>query len=158
MAKSNFNVVPNPTAKAGTTLENLKSAVNGETGATTKYAAYAKAAEEQGFPAVARLFAATSKAEQIHIDLEAGLALEARPFGDIALDRFKGGEVALLHVREDLAEREESDQGRHQREAVVKLERAEGEAAGAAHVVEAHRVDEQAEDDGDQRFKPLAAA
>ena len=77
MAKSNFNVVPNPTAKAGTTLENLKSAVNGETGATTKYAAYAKAAEEQGFPAVARLFAATSKAEQIHIDLEAGLIRKA---------------------------------------------------------------------------------
>ena len=73
MAKSNFSVVPNPTAKAGTTLENLKAAVNGETGATTKYAAYAKAAEEQGFPAVARLFAATSKAEQIHINLEAGL-------------------------------------------------------------------------------------
>lgn len=79
MAKSNFNVVPKPTAKVGTTLENLKAAVNGETGATTKYAAYSKTAAEQGFPAIANLFAAASRAEQIHINMESALVRKAEP-------------------------------------------------------------------------------
>ena len=52
---SNFNAVADAATKAGTTLENLKAAVAGETGASAKYAAFAKAAE------------------QIHINLEASL-------------------------------------------------------------------------------------
>ena len=46
---SNFNAVADAATKAGTTLENLKAAVAGETGASAKYAAFAKAAKEQGF-------------------------------------------------------------------------------------------------------------
>ncbi|WP_297148344.1 nigerythrin [uncultured Ellagibacter sp.] len=70
---SNFNAVANAATKAGTTLENLKAAVAGETGASAKYAAFAKAAKEQGFDQLARLWEATSAAEQIHINLEASL-------------------------------------------------------------------------------------
>ena len=60
---SNFNTVPDPITKVGTTLENLKAAVNGETGASAKYAACAVAAKEQGFNQISRLFEATSAAE-----------------------------------------------------------------------------------------------
>ena len=43
---SNFNIVPNSTTAVGTTYENLLTAITGETGATTKYEAYAKVAYE----------------------------------------------------------------------------------------------------------------
>ena len=45
---SNFNRVAGATCQVGTTLENLKAAVCGETGASAKYAAYAKLAKEKG--------------------------------------------------------------------------------------------------------------
>ena len=46
---SNFNAVADAATKAGTTLENLKAAVAGETGASAKYAACAKLAKEKGY-------------------------------------------------------------------------------------------------------------
>ena len=49
---SNFNAVADAVTKAGTTLENLKAAVAGETGASAKYAAFAKAAKEHGLKSV----------------------------------------------------------------------------------------------------------
>ena len=58
------------TCEVGTTLDNLKAAIGGETGASAKYAAFAQAAKEQGYEQIARLFEATSAAEQIHIGLE----------------------------------------------------------------------------------------
>lgn len=67
------------TCEVGTTLENLKAAINGETGASAKYAAFAKAAKEQGYDQIARLFEATSAAEQIHIGLEYALVTEVEP-------------------------------------------------------------------------------
>ncbi len=76
---SNFNAVADAATKAGTTLENLKAAVAGETGASAKYAAFAKAAKEQGFDQLARLWEATSAAEQIHINLEASLVEAENP-------------------------------------------------------------------------------
>ena len=76
---SNFNAVADAVTKAGTTLENLKAAVAGETGASAKYAACAVAAKEQGYDQIARLFEATSAAEQIHIGLEAGVICEIEP-------------------------------------------------------------------------------
>ena len=75
----NFNQIPDSTFVAGTTLDNLKAAISGETGASAKYAAYAKAAKEQGFDQIARLFEATSAAEQIHINLEYALVAEEEP-------------------------------------------------------------------------------
>lgn len=49
-----------------TTEENLKSAFAGESQANRKYLAFAKKAERDGFPNIARLFKATAEAETIH--------------------------------------------------------------------------------------------
>ena len=76
---TNFDVVSNSTTVVGTTLDNLKAAIGGETGASAKYAAFAKAAKEQGYDQIARLFEATSAAEQIHIGLEYALVSEVEP-------------------------------------------------------------------------------
>lgn len=70
---SNFNAVADSTTEVGSTLDNLKAAVAGETGASAKYAAFAKYAKEKGFDQLARLWEAASAAEQIHINLEAAL-------------------------------------------------------------------------------------
>lgn len=67
---TNFDVVTDSQTKVGTTLENLKAAVEGETGASAKYAAFSQAAKQAGYEQIARQFAATSAAEQIHIKLE----------------------------------------------------------------------------------------
>jgi rubrerythrin len=67
---SNLNVVPKSTTVLGTTEENLMTALTGETGATTKYEAFALAAKSAGFSQIARLFQATSDAEKIHIKME----------------------------------------------------------------------------------------
>jgi len=48
------------------TVENLKAAYNGESTASTKYAAFAEKALEEGFDTIAVMFRATSKAEAIH--------------------------------------------------------------------------------------------
>jgi len=76
---SNFNVMPESTTKVGSTYENLMSAITGETGATTKYTAFSAAAEKDGFPQLARLFACTADAEKIHIELEYALAVGMNP-------------------------------------------------------------------------------
>lgn len=76
---TNFNVATGSTTAVGTTLENLKAAINGETGASAKYAAFAVAAKEQGYDQIARLFEATSAAEQIHIALETALVQAEEP-------------------------------------------------------------------------------
>ncbi len=48
------------------TIENLKAAFKGETTASTKYAAYSKKAEQEGYREIALLFKAASMAENIH--------------------------------------------------------------------------------------------
>lgn len=70
---TNFNVVADSKTTVGTTLDNLKAAVNGETGASAKYLAYANEAEEKGYKQLASLWRATSAAEQIHIAMEYNL-------------------------------------------------------------------------------------
>ncbi len=76
---TNFDIVSGSSTTVGTTLENLKAAISGETGASAKYAAFAEAAEKQGYAQIARLFKATSAAEQIHIGLEYALVAEVEP-------------------------------------------------------------------------------
>jgi rubrerythrin len=49
-----------------TTQENLKDAFAGESQANRKYLAFAKKAEDDGFPEVARLFRAAAEAETVH--------------------------------------------------------------------------------------------
>lgn len=50
------------------TKENLKEAFAGESQANQKYRAFAKKAEKEGFPNVAKLFATTAEAERIHAE------------------------------------------------------------------------------------------
>jgi rubrerythrin len=49
-----------------TTTENLKTAFAGESQANRKYLAFAKKAEREGLPQIARLFRAAADAETIH--------------------------------------------------------------------------------------------
>ncbi len=51
-----------------TTIENLKEAFAGESQANQKYRAFAKKAEKEGFPNVARLFRTAAEAERIHAE------------------------------------------------------------------------------------------
>lgn len=50
------------------TIDNLKSAFAGESQANQKYRAFAKKAELDGFPNVARLFRTAAEAERIHAE------------------------------------------------------------------------------------------
>jgi rubrerythrin len=51
-----------------TTFENLKEAFAGESQANQKYRAFARKAEREGFPNVARLFRTAAEAERIHAE------------------------------------------------------------------------------------------
>ena len=51
-----------------TTKENLKDAFAGESQANQKYRAYAKKAEREGFPNIAKLFKTAAEAERIHAE------------------------------------------------------------------------------------------
>jgi rubrerythrin len=48
------------------TPENLSNAFAGESQANRKYLAFAKQAESEGFPSVAKLFRAAAAAETVH--------------------------------------------------------------------------------------------
>ncbi|RQV94708.1 MAG: rubrerythrin family protein [Calditrichaeota bacterium] len=50
------------------TIKNLKEAFAGESQANQKYRAFAKKAEKDGFPNIARLFRTTAEAERIHAE------------------------------------------------------------------------------------------
>jgi rubrerythrin len=51
-----------------TTKENLKEAFAGESQANQKYRAFAKKAERDGFPNIAKLFSTAAEAERIHAE------------------------------------------------------------------------------------------
>jgi rubrerythrin len=51
-----------------TTKENLKEAFAGESQANQKYRAFAKKAEREGFPNIAKLFKTAAEAERIHAE------------------------------------------------------------------------------------------
>lgn len=65
------------------TIENLKAGIDGEMNASAKYAAFSQKATEEGYPAIAALFEATSKAEAIHAknyqDILAGFQVTYEP-------------------------------------------------------------------------------
>lgn len=71
--------------KAGTTLENLMAAYNGESNASAKYAAYAAKAKADGYPSVAALFTAASASEKIHASNHAEVITRrgGKPVADI---------------------------------------------------------------------------
>lgn len=76
---TNFDVVSDSQTEVGNTLQNLKSAVQGETGASAKYAEFSKIAKDAGYDQISRQFAATSAAEQIHIKLEVAEIQKVEP-------------------------------------------------------------------------------
>lgn len=76
---SNFHIIPGAATAKTNTLDNLKAAVEGETGASAKYAAFSEKAKAEGHNQLARLFAATSAAEQVHIKLETAEILKKEP-------------------------------------------------------------------------------
>ena len=55
------------------TLDDLQAAYNGESTASAKYLAFADKAKEEGYPSVASLFRAASRAEKIHADNHAAV-------------------------------------------------------------------------------------
>jgi rubrerythrin len=54
------------TARSNKTLQHLQAAYNGESNAHTRYLAFAKKADEEGYGEVASLFRAAARAEEIH--------------------------------------------------------------------------------------------
>ncbi len=50
------------------TIDNLKDAFAGESQANQKYRAFAKKAEQDGFPNVAKLFRTAAEAERVHVE------------------------------------------------------------------------------------------
>ncbi len=50
------------------TIENLRTAFAGESQANQKYRAFAKKAEQEGFPNIARLLRTTAEAERVHAE------------------------------------------------------------------------------------------
>ena len=49
------------------TIENLKAAITGESNASATYQAFSAQAAQEGFPNIAKMFAAASTAEAIHV-------------------------------------------------------------------------------------------
>ena len=58
--------MPKPLVAGSKTHENLKAAFAGESQANRKYLAFARKAEKDGYPQIARLFRAAAEAETIH--------------------------------------------------------------------------------------------
>lgn len=80
------------------TQDNLRSAFGGESQAHMRYRIWAQTAEREGFPNVARLFNATSDAEQVHATLHfRALRDEA---GDFAVTSMAG--FGLSNTSENL--------------------------------------------------------
>lgn len=84
-------------AKPTKTIENLKSAIIGETTASAKYFAYAEKAKAEGFTKIALLFQATSKSEAIHANNHKAVLAE---LGE-KMDEFKP-EYSVKTTKENL--------------------------------------------------------
>lgn len=55
-----------PSVPKSVTLANLQTAFNGESNAHARYIAFAKEADQEGYPPVASLFRAAARAEEVH--------------------------------------------------------------------------------------------
>lgn len=76
------------------TIQNLKDAIAGESMASAKYAAFAKAAREEGYANVAKLFEATSKAEEIHVNNHKKVLEQLGETTEVTQDSIKIGTTA----------------------------------------------------------------
>jgi rubrerythrin len=80
------------------TIENLTAAYNGESTASSKYAAFAERARSEGYDTVAIMFLATSKAEAVH----ANNHLKVLEKLGVKLDGPKVGSFTVLSTAENL--------------------------------------------------------
>jgi rubrerythrin len=75
-----------PAARESITAANLQTAYNGETNAHSRYLAFARVADDEGYAPVASLFRAAARAEEIHAKNHAevirGLGLEPKAITD----------------------------------------------------------------------------
>lgn len=71
------------------TVDNLKTAITGESTASAKYAAFATKAKEEGFLQISKMFEATSKAESIHAENHKKALEELGEKFDVKLDSFE---------------------------------------------------------------------
>jgi rubrerythrin len=78
-------------AAAGTTLENLQAAFNGESNASARYKAFAAKADAEGYKAVGQLFRAASRSEAVHAANHAVVikALGGTPKADVKAPEVK---------------------------------------------------------------------
>jgi rubrerythrin len=78
-------------AEPAATIENLNEAFNGESNAQTRYLAFAKKADEEGFGQAASLFRAAASAEKVHLTAHAEVlkALGATAKADIKAPEVK---------------------------------------------------------------------
>jgi len=80
------------------TIKNLNAAFQGESNASNRYAAFAKKADAEGLPQVAKLFRAASAAEAIHRDSHKAAIIELGG----AVESFKLDEVKPATTAENL--------------------------------------------------------
>jgi rubrerythrin len=78
-------------ASASVTLDHLQAAYDGESNAHAKYVAFAKKADAEGYAAVASLFRAAAKAEEIHAANHAAVITKmgAKPMASVKLPEIK---------------------------------------------------------------------
>jgi len=98
-----------------TTDENLQTAFAGESMANRKYTAYARKAEKEGYPQIARLFRAAAEAETIHalghLDAMRGVAFTL----DNLRDAVKGETYEHEEMYPPMLEQAEADKHRAKR-------------------------------------------
>jgi rubrerythrin len=80
-----LSTTPTTAAAAGTSMDNLQAAFNGESNAHAKYLAFSKMADKEGFGSVASLFRAAAAAEKVHADTHASVikAMGGVPKADV---------------------------------------------------------------------------
>jgi rubrerythrin len=92
-------------------MDNLKEAFAGESQANRKYLAFAKKADDDGFPQVARLFRAAAAAETVHAHLHLGVMGGIKETGDNLREAIEGETHEFDRMYPDFideAEREEN--------------------------------------------------
>jgi len=83
-----------PLFAATTTLQDLQAAYNGESTASAKYLAFADKAKDEGYPSVASLFRAASRAEKIHANNHAEVIAKMGGKAMLTLDKFEVNSTA----------------------------------------------------------------
>jgi rubrerythrin len=95
------------------TKENLKEAFAGESQANRRYLAYAKKAESEGYPEIAKLFRAAGEAETVHALAHLRVSGEVRSTRENLDEAMKGESYEFKHMYPGFIDqaREEENKG-----------------------------------------------